>query len=234
MFIPIGDDNSRVHRTPYVVWTVFILNCLVWLLQLKLGDQFTYGFSMVPLEISTGVDLVRPQLATIAGSTVEIPQAPGPGFIYLSIFSSMFMHGSWMHIIGNMAYLLIFGDQIEDELGHLRFLLFYLACGVAASMAQFLTDTQSIIPCLGASGAIAGVLGAYLIRHPQNSVRVFVLRSLTTLPAFIVLGGWIVLQFFSQVTVSGHSGVAYMAHIGGFLAGVLFVFLFGLGQRRRR
>ena len=139
-----------------------------------------------------------------------------------------------MHIIGNMLYLLIFGDQVEDMLGHARFLLFYILCGVAASLAHVFFDPDSIIPSLGASGAIAGVLGAYLITHPNNRVRVLVMRQMMLLPASIVLGGWIVLQIISQVslldTESG-GGVAYMAHIGGFVAGIPLFFL--LRKRNR-
>jgi membrane associated rhomboid family serine protease len=144
----------------------------------------------------------------------------------------MFMHGGWMHILGNMLYLWIFGDQIEDHLGHLKFLLFYILCGLAAAFAQILYNPDSVIPTLGASGAIAGVLGAYLIRHPTNSVRVLMGRYITRMPAAVVLGFWIVLQIFSQVgTPAGEaSGVAYMAHIGGFAAGVVLVFVMRIGS----
>jgi membrane associated rhomboid family serine protease len=157
----------------------------------------------------------------------------GPTPIYLTLLTSMFMHGSWMHIIGNMLYLWIFGDQIEDELGHGKFLLFYLLCGLAAGLAQVFYSPDSLIPALGASGAIAGVLGAYLIRHPTRRVRVMFAYNVLALPAFIVLGGWIVLQIISQVSVvGGTGGVAYMAHIGGFIAGVVLIFVLG-GLRAR-
>jgi len=141
----------------------------------------------------------------------------------------MFMHASWMHIIGNMLYLWIFGDNIEDRLGHAKFLVFYLICGLAASLTQILFSADSIIPSLGASGAIAGVLGAYLILFPKKNVRVLFARQIVNMPAFMVLGLWIVLQIFSQVGVSGgqSSGVAYLAHIGGFFTGVILIFLFG-------
>jgi membrane associated rhomboid family serine protease len=145
------------------------------------------------------------------------------------------MHGSLMHIGGNLLYLWIFGDQIEDVLGHAKFAVFYLLCGFAADFAQIAVDPDSRIPTLGASGAIAGVLGAYLVKYPRNSVRVFAMRFLTTMPAFVVLGLWIVLQVVSQMTIpddqAGGGGVAYMAHIGGFIAGLVLVFLFGAGRR---
>ena len=139
-----------------------------------------------------------------------------------------------MHIIGNMLYLWIFGDQIEDLLGKVRFIIFYLLCGLLAGVAQVAMDPDSIIPNLGASGAIAGVLGAYLVKYPTNGVRVIVLNAIQVVPAFLVLGGWIALQVFEQwnsLAVKSTGGVAYMAHIGGFVAGVVLVFLFS-GLRR--
>jgi membrane associated rhomboid family serine protease len=134
-----------------------------------------------------------------------------------------------MHIIGNMLYLWIFGDNIENRIGHVKFALFYLVCGVVASAAHIFVGTDSIIPSLGASGAIAGVLGAYLVLFPKRSVRVLMMRQVVKMPAFIVLGLWILLQVFSQISVVGGAGggVAYMAHIGGFVAGVALIFLFG-------
>jgi membrane associated rhomboid family serine protease len=235
MFLPIGDDNTDRQRTPYVVYGLIALNAVVWLLfQQMSGDSpFTYAYSAIPFEITHNTDLVTRQVIEAGGHRIPIPHEPGPTPIQFTLLSSMFMHGSWMHILGNMLYLWIFGDQIEDELGHVRFLVFYLICGVAASAAHIFFDWDSVIPSLGASGAIAGVLGAYLVRHPRRGVRVLMFNVLTTVPAFIVLGGWIVLQFFGQVgTASGQaSGVAYMAHIGGFIAGVLLVFLFA--PRRR-
>jgi membrane associated rhomboid family serine protease len=225
MFLPIGDDNSRRYRIPIVVWLIAGVNAFVWYLQLSLGDAFTNGFSTVPWEITHRADLVGQRLINFNNESFPIHHYKGPSPIYLTVLSSMFMHGSWEHIIGNMVYLLIFADQIEDALGHIRFALFYILCGVAASIAHILAGPNSIIPCLGASGAIAGVLGAYFLFYPSNSVKVLVFRQIMHLPAFIVLGGWIVLQFISQVSImSGeHSGVAYMAHIGGFVAGIPLV-----------
>ena len=231
MFIPLGDDNSGRRITPFVVYGLVAANAVVWYLQLTQGEPFTYGFSTVPYEITHGVDLTHANMVEIRGQDFPVPQYPGPVPIYLTLLSSMFMHGSWMHILGNMLYLWIFGDQIEDALGHVKFLIFYLVCGVAASFAQILYNVDSIIPNLGASGAIAGVLGAYLIKHPTNRVRVLVLRYITHMPAAVVLGFWIVLQIFSQISTPAgkSSGVAYMAHIGGFAAGVALILVFGRG-----
>jgi membrane associated rhomboid family serine protease len=236
--LPLGDDNSARRTTPVVVYGLVLVNAVVWLLQLSLGDAFTMGFSTVPYEITHGADLVGVKRIVVEGHAQALRHYPGPSPIYLTLITSMFMHGGWMHIIGNMVYLLIFGDQIEDRLGHLKFLLFYLLCGVAASLAQVFFQPDSLIPALGASGAIAGVLGAYLILHPRNAVRVLAFSAVINVPAVIVLGGWIVLQIISQVSVvSGTGGVAYMAHIGGFVAGIVLLFLFtggrpGLVQRR--
>ena len=236
MFIPVGDDNSARTRPPRVVWALFGLNVGVWALQLVLGERFTYGFSTVPAEITGGVDLVEPQLMSVAGAgDVLIPQAPGPSPIQLTLLSAMFMHGSWMHIIGNMAYLLIFGDQIEDLFGRLRFTLFFLACGISAGCAHILAGPQSVVPSLGASGAIAGVLGAYLLRFPTNPVYVLYFRGVAALPAALVLGGWLLLQFVGQITPTGTAGgVAYMAHLGGFVTGLLLTLFFAPRKRRRR
>jgi membrane associated rhomboid family serine protease len=140
----------------------------------------------------------------------------------------MFMHGSWLHIIGNMVYLLVFGDQIEDRLGHIRFLIFYLFAGIVAGVAQVLAEPYSVLPCVGASGAIAGVLGAYLMIYPGNPIRVLLLRSVVNIPAALVLGFWGVLQVLGHLgNPSPEGGVAYMAHLGGFGIGVLT----GLGLR---
>ena len=229
MVIPLGDERTGRDITPYVVFGLIAVNALVWLLQLSLGDTFTNGYAMVPFEITHGRDLIGPQTINVGGQSIAIPEAPGPSPIYLTLLTAMFMHGSWMHILGNMLYLWIFGDQIESLLGHGRFLGFYLICGLAASAAQILFGPGSVVPSLGASGAIAGVLGAYLVKFPRNRVRVLVFRAITELPAMVVLGLWIVLQLVSQVsTPAGEAtGVAYMAHIGGFIAGLVLVFALG-------
>jgi membrane associated rhomboid family serine protease len=236
MLLPIGDDNTGRRTTPIVVYTLIAINAIVFLvfqqtISTEAGFEFTYAYSVVPREITHNVDLVAPVRIPGVG---DVPQFPGPSPIWLTILSSMFMHGGWMHILGNMLYLWIFGDNIEDNFGHLKFLIFYLLCGVAASFAQIFADPDSVIPSLGASGAIAGVLGAYLIMVPRNRVRTLLplgfLWTTIELPAIVVLGFWIVIQIFSQYTSnvrhSGQGGVAYMAHIGGFAAGLALCFLF--------
>lgn len=229
---PLGDDNSGVRSVPFVVYGLIAINALVYLLQVTVGDPFTYAWAAVPLEITSGVDLVRSVAFDAGGETVQIPHYPGPTPIYLTLLSSMFMHGSLMHLGGNMLYLWIFGDQIEDLLGHWRFAVFYVLCGLVADFAHILPDPGSVIPTLGASGAIAGVLGAYLVKFPKNRVRVFMLRVITAVPAVMVLGLWFVFQFISQMAEGpAGGGVAYLAHIGGFLAGMALVFVFALGQK---
>ncbi len=236
MVMPLGDDDSLRHTKPYVTWALIAVNALVWFLQISSGEPFTNGYSTVPYEITHGIDLVGMQSVVAGGQVFPIHLYAGPHPVYLTLLSSMFMHGSWLHILGNMLYLWIFGDNIEDILGHGRYLVFYLACGLAASLAQVFWGPNSIVPSLGASGAIAGVLGAYLIKFPRNRVRVLLLRVITSMPAYLVLGLWIVIQIFSQVgSPAGEaSGVAYMAHIGGFFTGLVLVLLLarrGVKQR---
>lgn len=216
--IPIGDDDSGRRLTPFVTITLIALNVLVFLLELGQGSEaqlqnFFQKWSVVPQEYATRTDLP--------------PGIPLP--FWFTLFSSMFMHGGWMHLIGNMLYLWVFGDNVEDRWGHIKFLLIYLICGIAASFAHILFNLHSTIPSLGASGAISGVLGAYIIMFPRNRIRVLVGRGIASLPAVVVLGFWIVLQFINQLGQMGNTtetaGVAYWAHIGGFLAGVLFAFI---------
>jgi membrane associated rhomboid family serine protease len=227
MLFPLGDDNSGRRTTPIVNYALIAANVLVFLIQLTAGDPFTNGWSTVPYEITHGVDLAKS--VQIGNESIQLYAGPTP--IYLTLLSSMFMHGSLIHIGGNMLYLWIFGDQIEDFLGHAKYLVFYLLCGFAADFAHILFNADSMIPTLGASGAIAGVLGAYLVKYPKNNVRVMMGRAITTVPALVVLGLWIVLQIFSQyMDAAGAGGVAYMAHIGGFAAGVALIYI--LGARR--
>jgi membrane associated rhomboid family serine protease len=236
MFIPLGDDNSQRRTFPFVVMGLIALNALVWYFQLRLGEHFTAGFSSIPFELTHGVDLVKNSYLKFEGTRIPIPQAPGPHPIYLTVLTSMFMHAGWMHIIGNMLYLYIFGDQIEDEMGHLKFLVFYIGAGIAAALAQIFMNPDSIIPCVGASGAIAGVLGAYLVLHPRNLVRVLVIRTIVHMRASVVLGLWIVMQVISQVgsPAAQAAGVAYMAHIGGFAAGFAVALGMRAGNRKKR
>ena len=229
MVMPLRDDNTDRHTTPVVTYALIAINALVWFLELSAGESFINGYSTIPLEITQGTDLVGTRTIEAGGQSIAIQHYPGPTPIYLTLLSSMFMHASWAHIIGNMLYLWIFGDNIEDRIGHGRFIAFYLICGLAASAAHIVFGPSSTIPSLGASGAIAGVLGAYLVLFPKRSVRVLMGRAIVNMPAFMVLGMWIALQVFSQISVIGGSGggVAYMAHIGGFVAGVGLIFLFG-------
>ena len=229
MVLPLRDDDTDRHTVPVVTYALIGINVLVWLIELSVGDRFINGYSTVPFEITHGTDLVGVQTVQAGGQSIPIQLYPGPTPIYLTLLTSMFMHASWAHIGGNMLYLWIFGDNIEDRIGSAKFLAFYLICGLAASAADIMFKTDSVIPSLGASGAIAGVLGAYLVLFPKRTVRVLFARQIVNMPAFLVLGLWILLQVFSQISIVGGQtgGVAYMAHIGGFVAGVALIFLFG-------
>jgi len=230
--MPLRDDDTDRRTVPVVTYVLIAINVIVWLIELGLGDKFINGFSTVPYEITHNTDLVGTKTIEAGGQSIPINLFPGPTPIYLTLLTSMFMHASWMHIIGNMLYLWIFGDNIEDRIGHGKFVAFYLLCGLAASAAHIMVGTDSVIPSLGASGAIAGVLGGYLVLFPKRKVQVLMVRQIVSMPAFMVLGLWILLQVFSQISVIGGAGggVAYMAHIGGFVAGVVLIFLFG-GRR---
>ncbi len=224
---PIGDENERGHGPAFVSLAFIGLNIAVFLLLQGAGGpsgtDFTYGYSAVPYEITNGVDLVEPVEVPIDGTPTPIPQEPGPSPIWLTLLTSMFMHGGWLHIAGNLLFLWIFGDNVEHRIGHLPYAVFYVVAGVVASFAQILVNTASYIPTLGASGAIAGVLGAYLVMFPTNRVTVLMLRFPMQVPAIVAIGLWAVLQFVSGFTVTEETGggVAYMAHIGGFVAGVV-------------
>lgn len=210
--IPIGDDNSQRRLFPVVTWALVIINVLVFFLELSGGENFIYRWSFIPLRF-----------------------AQDPNGNLITILTSMFMHAGWLHLGGNMLYLLIFGDNVEDRFGHVKFLIFYLLCGVVAMFAQFILAPSLDIPNLGASGAIAGVLGAYIILFPQRRVRVLIVSWVVRLPAILVIGAWILLQLVSGIgtisTASGTGGVAYMAHIGGFVGGVILSFFFRGKQR---
>jgi membrane associated rhomboid family serine protease len=212
--IPIGDDNSARRLTPVVTYVLIALNALVFFLELSSGNAFIERWAFVPSRF------------------LDNPVADFP-----TLFTSMFMHASWVHLLGNMLYLWIFGDNVEDRLGHATFTVFYLLCGLGATFAQLAVSLGSNIPNLGASGAIAGVLGAYLLMFPRSRVNVLMGRAIIPMPTLVVLGFWILLQVFSSVgtfTASSQTeggGVAYMAHIGGFVAGMLLTFVLG-GTRR--
>jgi len=231
---PIGDDNSDRTTTPYVNYAIIGLNILVFVLFQGLGNNeaFTYAFSLVPLEITTGVDLTGVQIVHDSfGHTGQIQQYPTPLPVYFNFLSSMFMHGGIAHIFGNMLFLWIFGDNLENLLGHLRYLVFYLLCGFAAASAQIIMGPDSVIPMLGASGAISGVLGGYILSFPQRQVRAIIFNFLTTVPAYVAIGIWIGYQLLlGYMSDPGSGGVAYSAHIGGFIAGLVLVKVFAIGR----
>jgi membrane associated rhomboid family serine protease len=231
--IPIRDDQPR-FSTPYVTYFIIALNAAVFFFELSVGTQghralnnLIYQFGVVPQHFS---------LAFEGSRRYDLPDQS------LTILTSMFLHGGWLHIIGNMWFLWIFGDNIEDHVGHFLYLVFYLVCGFAASIAHILLNANSNVPTVGASGAIAGVMGAYIVLYPKarvlTLVPLIVFFTFWWLPAWIFLGYWFLLQFLSgtatsiAVTSSQAGGVAFWAHVGGFLCGVLLIKL--LPQRRGR
>ena len=247
MIFTIGDDNSDRTTTPLVNYLLILANILVFVFLQGLGgnDQFTYKFSTVPLEIETGRDVTTPDHVVrnpASGEPVALPGLqPTPGSVYLTLLTSMFMHGGIAHIFGNMLFLWIFGDNLENVMGRIRYLIFYLLCGVIASLAHvfvtaaFGTAQDQLIPSLGASGAISGVLGGYLLLFPKRRVKVILLRILTDVPAIVAIGLWFVFQLVNGLGILGSGseaggGVAYMAHIGGFIAGLVLVKLFVAGR----
>lgn len=237
---PISDDNSDRHLTPYVNYVFIALNILVFFLFQGMGNNlgFTYAFSTVPSEILTGNDMITADRSVVVqGQSYMVPGLqPTPIPVYLTMITSMFMHGGFGHLFGNMLFLWIFGDNIENRLGHTRYLLFYLVCGILASLshvfASYFMGMDLDTPSLGASGAISGIMGAYLILFPRRRVMVWILRAVVPVPAMVSLGIWIALQVVSGLGMLGgqSDGVAYAAHIGGFLAGMLLVKFFDKGQ----
>jgi membrane associated rhomboid family serine protease len=210
MVFPVGDDDSQRRSVPVVTWTLIAVNVAIFLMELQQGNAFIREWAFVPREFTAH-----------------------PAGEFKTIFSAMFMHAGWVHLLGNMLYLWIFGDNVEDNFGSMKFLLFYLLCGVIATFAQLAAMPNANVPNLGASGAIAGVLAAYLILYPSGRVTVLTQAGAAQVPALLVIGLWIVLQLFSGIgsfTASTQTaetgGVAYMAHIGGFFGGLVLTFLF--------
>jgi membrane associated rhomboid family serine protease len=232
---PIGDDNSDRTITPIVNYIFIGLNILVFVLLQGLGsnDSFSYAFSLVPKEIMDGIDITGVQVVRDSmGNTGEVRHYDTPLPVYFNFLSSMFMHGGFGHIFGNMLFLWVFGDNLENLIGHIRFAVFYLLCGFAAAFAQIVMDSDSIIPMLGASGAISGVLGGYLVLFPQRRVKAIIFNFLTEVPAFVALGLWIGYQvLLGYLTPAGTGGVAYAAHIGGFVAGAALIKVFAIGRK---
>jgi membrane associated rhomboid family serine protease len=210
-FLPIGDENPRILiDKPVVTWSVIAGCVIVFLLQLSLdaraSQQAALSFGLIPA-VLTGEAELRPDLAVIPA--------------WLTIVTSMFMHGGFGHLLSNMLFLGIFGDNVEDAMGHRRFVVFYLVCGAVAAMTHVLIAPGATTPMIGASGAVSGVLGAYLLLHPKAWVTFLVFIFPFTLPAWILLGGWFVIQFLSAL--GGGGGVAWWAHVGGFVAGLVLV-----------
>jgi membrane associated rhomboid family serine protease len=225
--LPIGDDDSDRRFAPLINYLLIAINVLVFVFLQGMGgnEKFTYAFSTVPAEILTGKD--------ITAGVLE----PTPVPVYFTLITSMFMHGGWAHLLGNMLFLWVFGDNIENRIGHIRYLIFYLVCGLIASLSHvFVSGSDSLTPSLGASGAISGVLGGYLLLFPSRRVRVIMGYGVSTVPAFVALGIWIVFQVISQMGVlggdQGGGGVAYAAHIGGFVAGLVLIKLFEIDLRK--
>jgi membrane associated rhomboid family serine protease len=208
---PIGDDNSARRTIPLVTYALIVLNVIFFFIETGGGDAFIEKWAFVPSRF-------------LANPFGDFP----------TLFTSMFMHAGLVHLGGNMLYLWIFGDNVEDRFGHIKFTIFYLLCGLAATFAQLAFSIGSNVPNLGASGAVAGVLGAYILMFPKGKVSVLMGRGVIPMPALVVIGLWIVLQFFSGIgsiaNTADTGGVAYMAHIGGFIAGFVLTFLFG-GKR---
>lgn len=234
--IPISDDDSDRKITPYVNYIFIAINILVFIVYQKFGSNidFTFSYATVPAEILSGHDIVTAATNVhdpISGQDVTIP---GLGItaipVWLTLITSMFMHGGIAHLGGNMLYLWVFGDNLEDKLGHARYFFFYMLCGILASLTHVFSDylfgENHLIPSLGASGAISGVMGGYLLLFPTKRVTILFIIFFIRVPAFIVLGSWILLQVANGTGYLGGSeasGIAYAAHIGGFFAGMLLI-----------
>ena len=229
--IPIKDYAGPRRRLPWITWGLIAVNVVVFLYQVSLGadaQAFMFAYSVVPVALTHGI----PQ-TSLPGVPAHIPFHT-PSTVYLTLITSMFLHAGWLHIGGNMLFLYIFGDNVEDRMGHIPYLLFYLFCGVVAGITQVAVDPGSSIPSLGASGAIAGVLAAYLVLFPLARVRTIIFIvfffTIVTLPAFVLIGIWFLLQFLAGVAAlsnvqQGMGGVAYFAHVGGFVTGLMITFL---------
>ena len=221
--LPIGDDEGTAQGARIVTIALIALNVLAFFLELGQGSEgalqsFITAWGVVPREYSVGHDIPP---------TIPLPY-------WSTLITSMFLHGGWMHLGGNMLYLWIFGDNLERVMGAARYAVFYIVCGIAAGLAHILFAGGSAVPSVGASGAISGVLGGYLLLFPQNRVKVLTRGGVASVPAIVVLGLWIVIQLVSQLgsiaETSQGGGIAYMAHIGGFVAGMALVKLFATRQ----
>jgi len=244
MLFPIGDDNRDRTIIPFTNYLIIIANILVFIFLQDYGnnERFTFKYSTVPEEIITGRDITTRDQVYEDPGTGEKYKVPGLGVtpvsVYITLLTSIFMHGSIAHIFGNMIFLWIFGDNIENKIGHLRYLIFYLVCGILASAAHvysaYFLEQNLLIPTLGASGAISGVLGAYILLFPKKRVNVILFFFITNLPAIAVIGIWFLFQLVSGLGFLGAGaqggGVAYGAHIGGFIAGMILIKFFTIGR----
>ena len=244
--IPIGDDNRDRRTKPVVTWAIIAANLLVFVFIQGFGTNvvFTNTYAMVPAEILSGKDVVTQDQAVRERTTGRRFLIPGlqetPVPVYLTILISLFMHAGIAHIAGNMLYLAVFGDNIEDRIGHVRYLLFYLAAGVAAALAHVLVSriagSDLTTPTIGASGAISGVMGAYILLFPKRRIRVLMSWWVVPVPAVIAVGLWFVFQLINGLGYLGGGsggGVAYAAHIGGFIFGLATIKLWELGRPAR-
>jgi membrane associated rhomboid family serine protease len=244
MVLPLGDlEKTRI--VPFATYGLIALNVVMFLCQLEHGRGFTTSYAATPFEISHNVDLPLPDDENLAilDQSPELrrqlmEQEPVPFPVWMTLFTSMFLHGSPLHLAGNMLFLWIFGDNVEEVLGTWRYLVVYISCGLMGTVLQIAANPDSLIPTLGASGAIAGIMGAYVVWFPHNQIRVLVFRFITQMPASLVIGGWILLQIgegvgsVSRVGQSG--GVAYLAHVGGAATGIFVAFLFADRAREVR
>jgi membrane associated rhomboid family serine protease len=241
MVFPISDDNSDLRSLPVVNYAIIAINVFVFVVFQGMGtnEQFTYKYATVPAEIKTGRDIVTDDRVVVDQATGQQFQVPGlqptPVSVYLTLLWSMFMHGGIAHIAGNMWFLWIFGDNVEDRMGHGRYAVFYLLSGLIASLSHVLMNMSgnaSMVPSLGASGAISGVMGAYLVLFPTRRVQVIMMRVMTVIPGYMAVGLWFLFQLISGLGLLGgaaEGGVAYAAHIGGFIAGAALARPFTIG-----
>ncbi len=240
--IPIR-DSVRSRTIPYVNLTIIAANLLVFVYELTLGsglNRFLCDWGVISRDVTNF--FAPPHRPEFVLGPCGLSSSPVEADVLLRPFTAMFIHAGWLHILGNMLFLWIFGDNVEDALGHLRYLLFYLICGLAADAAQVFMTPNDLLPAVGASGAIAGVMGAYLVLYPRANIAVLVplliLLGAIYIPAVLLIGVWFLIQLFSGVASIGYAtggsgGVAWWAHIGGFLVGMLLIALFRPRRRSR-
>jgi membrane associated rhomboid family serine protease len=248
MVLPLG-DLQRTRIIPFVTYALIAINVVVYLFEVQQGDQFKFAFACTPWEITHNEDLAAPvrrepvvvhmidpddptgrHVIEVEGQPPAIPHAPTPIPVWLTLFTAMFLHASPLHLVGNMLFLWIVGDNVEEVLGPALYIIVYLVCGLVGSLAQIAAGPDSMIPTLGASGAIAGIMGAYVIWFPYHQIRILVFRFITIVPAVVAIGGWIIFQVClgagSLGKLGESGGVAYLAHVGGAFTGIILAFVF--------